>query len=53
VCSIIQEGFLISGRVALWRIIQAILCNGGPIRRRSRIYEELAQLPVELRPLYR
>jgi hypothetical protein len=47
--SIIQEGFLISGWVAMWRPIQVFLYDWWPIRRRRRIYEKLAQLPVELR----
>jgi hypothetical protein len=48
--SIIEEGFLISGWVAMWRPIQVFLYDWWPIRRRRRIYEKLAQLPVMLRP---
>jgi hypothetical protein len=48
--SIIEEGFLISGWVAMWRPIQVFLYDWWPIRRRRRIYEKLAQLPVILQP---
>ena len=47
--SIIEEGFLISGWVAMWRPIQVFLYDWWPIRRRGRIYEKLAQLPISLR----
>jgi len=47
--SIIEEGFLISGWVAMWRPIQVFLYDWWPIRRRRRIYEKLARLPVSLR----
>jgi len=47
--SIIEEGFLISGWVAMWRPIQVFLYDWWPIRRRRRIYEKLAQIPVTLR----
>jgi len=47
--SIIEEGFLISGWVAMWRPIDIFLYQWWPIRRRRRIYEKLAQVQVELR----
>ena len=47
--SIVEEGFLISGWVAMWRPIQVFLYDWWPIRRRRRIYEKLAQIPVMLR----
>jgi hypothetical protein len=47
--SIIEEGFLISGWVAMWRPIQVFLYDWWPIHRRRRIYEKLAQIPVTLR----
>ena len=50
--SIIEEGFLISGWVAMWRPIQVFLYDWWPVRRRRRIYEKLAQLPVMLRPYH-
>lgn len=50
--SIIEEGFLISGWVAMWRPIEVLLYEWWPIRRRRLVYEKLAQLPVELRGYY-
>jgi hypothetical protein len=48
--AIVEEGFLISGWVAMWRPIQVFLYDWWPILRRRRIYEKLARLPVALRP---
>ena len=48
--SIVQEGFLISGWVAMWRPIEVFLYEWWPIRRRRRIFEKLSNVPVELRP---
>ncbi len=47
--SIIEEGFLISGWVAMWRPIEVFLYEWWPIRRKRRIYEKLARMLVELR----
>ena len=47
--SIIEEGFLISGWVAMWRPIEVFLYEWWPIRRKRRIYEKLARMHVELR----
>ncbi len=47
--SIIEEGFLISGWVAMWRPIEVFLYDWWPIRRKRRIYEKLARMKVELR----
>ena len=46
---IIQEGFLISGWVAMWRPIEVFLYDWWPIRRKRKVFEKLAQVPVELR----
>lgn len=46
---IIEEGFLISGWVAMWRPIEILLYEWWPILRKRRVYEKLAQMPVELR----
>jgi hypothetical protein len=46
--SIIEEGFLISGWVAMWRPIQVFLYDWWPIVRRRRIHEKLAGIPVRL-----
>lgn len=47
--SIVEEGFLISGWVAMWRPIQVFLYDWWPIRRRRLIFEKLAKIPVMLR----
>lgn len=46
---IIQEGFLISGWVAMWKPIEVFLYEWWPIRRKRRVYEKLSQMPVDLR----
>lgn len=46
---IIEEGFLISGWVAMWRPIEVFLYEWWPIRHRRRIHEKLARMPIELR----
>ncbi|MBI3187450.1 MAG: hypothetical protein HYZ31_06275 [Gammaproteobacteria bacterium] len=48
--TIIEEGFLISGWVAMWRPIEVFLYDWWPIRRLRLIHEKLARMPVELRP---
>lgn len=48
--SILEEGFLISGWVAMWHPINLFLYEWWPIRRRQRLYEKLAQMPVEIFP---
>ncbi len=47
---IIEEGFLISGWVAMWRPIEIFLYEWWPIRREQRLFEKLAQIPVEIVP---
>ncbi|MBU1193154.1 MAG: hypothetical protein KKA36_06235 [Gammaproteobacteria bacterium] len=47
--SILEEGFLISGWVAMWRPIDVFLYAWWPIRRKRQIYEKLARIRVELR----
>lgn len=44
----LEEGFLISGWVAMWRPIQIHLYDWWPLKRRMRLYRKLAQMPVEL-----
>lgn len=46
---IIQEGFLISGWVAMWKPLDVFLYEWWPIQHRRRIYEKLMQIPVEIR----
>lgn len=46
---IIQEGFLISGWVAMWKPLDVFLYEWWPIRRKRRVYEKLSAMPIELR----
>jgi hypothetical protein len=46
---LLREGFLITGWVAMWRPVQIYLYDWWPLRRRRRLYQRLAQMPVELR----
>lgn len=46
--SLVEEGFLITGWVAMWHPVNLFLYEWWPIRRRQRLYQKLAQLPVEL-----
>lgn len=48
--SIIEEGFLISGWVAMWHPINLYLYEWWPIRHRGRLYTKLSQIDVELKP---
>jgi hypothetical protein len=45
----LAEGLLISGWVAMWRPIQTFLYDWWPIRRRLRLLERLAVMPVAIR----
>ncbi len=46
---IAQEGFLITGWVAMWRAIDIFLYEAWSIRRNRRLYDKLADIPVEIR----
>ena len=46
--SILQESLTIAGWVAMWRPMQIYLYDWWPLRRRSRIYTKLSQMPVEV-----
>ena len=46
--ALLEEGFLITGWVAMWHPVNLFLYEWWPIRRRQRLYEKLARLPVEL-----
>lgn len=46
---ILEEGFLISGWVAMWKPLQVFLYDWWPIRARRQIYEKLARISVEVR----
>ena len=46
---IIQEGFLISGWVAMWKPINIFLYEWWPVRYKQRIFDKLKIIPVEIR----
>ncbi len=46
--SVLEEGFLIIGWVAMWHPVNLFLYEWWPIRRRQRLYEKLAKMAVEL-----
>lgn len=45
----VSEGLIIAGWVAMWRPIQTFLYDWRPVRRRLRIHQRLAAMPVEVR----
>jgi hypothetical protein len=46
--SILREGLTIAGWVAMWRPMEIYLYDWWPVRRRSRIYVKLSQVPIEV-----
>ncbi len=46
--AIVRESLTIAGWVAMWRPMQIYLYDWWPLLRRSRIYEKLSHMPVEL-----
>jgi hypothetical protein len=48
--SIIDEGLLIMGWVAMWRPIETFLYDWWPIRSRRTLLDEIAHMPIEVRP---
>jgi hypothetical protein len=48
--SIIGEGLLIMGWVAMWRPLQTFLYDWWPLRRRQRLLAEIAEIPIDVRP---
>ena len=46
--TVVRESLTIAGWVAMWRPMQIYLYDWWPLRRRSRIYEKLSHMPVEL-----
>jgi len=46
--SIVRESLMIAGWVAMWRPMQIYLYDWWPLRQRSRIYEKLSNMPVEV-----
>ena len=48
---VLAEGFLITGWVALWGLIDVFLYGWCPIAGRRRLLASLARLDVEVRPI--
>jgi hypothetical protein len=48
--SVVGEGLLIMGWVAMWRPIQTFLYDWWPIRRHRTLLGEIANMPIEVRP---
>jgi hypothetical protein len=46
--SILREGLLIGGWVAMWRPIEIFLYDWWPIRAEARLFERLAAMPVRI-----
>ncbi len=46
--AIVRESLTIAGWVAMWRPMQIYLYDWWPLLRRSRIYDKLSHMPVEL-----
>ncbi|MBM3534054.1 MAG: hypothetical protein FJX60_13570 [Alphaproteobacteria bacterium] len=46
--TVLAEGFLIAGWVALWRPIEIYLYEWWPYRRRLQVYRRLAEIEVEI-----
>jgi len=46
--SLLSEGVLIGGWVAMWRPLEIFLYDWWPIRREARLYDRLARMPVGL-----
>ncbi|MGE5624532.1 MAG: hypothetical protein ACM3ZT_03175 [Bacillota bacterium] len=46
--NLLRQSLLIGGWVAMWQPMQIYLYGWWPLRRRRRIYEKLAHMPVEL-----
>lgn len=48
---VISEGLFICSWVAMWRPIEIFLFDWWPVKRQSRLYSCLKQIPVEVRPV--
>jgi len=46
--AVVRESLTIGGWVAMWKPMQIYLYDWWPLRRRSRIYQTLAHMPVEV-----
>ena len=47
--TLLTEGLLIIGWVAMWRPVEIFLYDWWPLRRMGRVYAKIAAMPVELR----
>ena len=48
--TIVAEGLMIAGWVAMWRPIQTFLYDWWPLQRMGRVFEKLSTMTVEIRP---
>ena len=47
---IVRESLTIAGWVAMWRPMEIYLYDWWPLRRKSRLYQKLSQMPVQMIP---
>jgi hypothetical protein len=47
---IVRESLTIAGWVAMWRPMEIYLYDWWPLRRKSRLYQKLSQIPVQMIP---
>jgi len=47
--SVVREGLIIAGWVAMWRPMQTYLYDWWPLRRKGQIYHKLSRMHVEVR----
>jgi hypothetical protein len=47
---IVRESLTIAGWVAMWRPMEIYLYDWWPLRRKSRLYHKLSQMPVQMIP---
>ncbi len=47
--TILAESLVITGWVAMWRPIQIFLYDWWPLRRRVRVFDKLASIPIDIR----
>lgn len=47
---ILRESLTIAGWVAMWRPMEIYLYDWWPLRRKSRLYQKLSQMPVQVIP---
>ena len=47
---ILRESLTIAGWVAMWRPMEIYLYDWWPLRRKSRLYQKLSQMPVQMIP---